>query len=164
VAHNEGEVYEHPSANRIFLLARQKFTKGTPFEPYAQVYKAAWQNIRVLIQRLRTYSIGVLLDLHALPGGVNGAEHSGTNSGKVELWKSSENRALGVQCCEFLARDAQTGLDVVGIQLADEVEWDTPGMYQWYAECLAAMSAVDSTIPVIISDGWNLEKAVNYTL
>jgi aryl-phospho-beta-D-glucosidase BglC (GH1 family) len=147
-----------------FDLPGKNFTKGTPFEPYAQIYNAAWQNIRILIQRLRTYSIGVLLDLHALPGGANGAEHSGTNSGKAELWKSSENRALGVQCCEFLARDAQTGSDVVGIQLANEAEWDAPGMYEWYDECLAAISAVDSSIPVIISDGWNLEKAVNYTL
>ncbi|KAF2824714.1 glycoside hydrolase [Ophiobolus disseminans] len=147
-----------------FDLPGRNFTKGTPFEPYAQVYNAAWQNIRILIARLRMYSIGVLLDLHALPGGGNGAEHSGTNSGKAELWTSTQNRALGVKCCEFLARDAQTGSDIAGIQLVNEAEWDAPGMYEWYDECIAAISAIDPTVPVIISDGWNLEKAVNYTL
>jgi hypothetical protein len=147
-----------------YVLPGKNFTKDTPFEPYAQVYNGAWHSIRTLIQRLRTHSIGVLIDLHALPGGANGAEHSSTNSGKAELWKSTENRALGVECCDFLARDAQTGSDIVGIQLANEAEWDAPGMYEWYDECLAAISAVDPTIPVYISDGWNLEKAVNWTL
>jgi aryl-phospho-beta-D-glucosidase BglC (GH1 family) len=147
-----------------FDLPGSKFTKGTPFEPYAQVYNGAWHSIRALMERLRAHSIGVLVDLHALPGGANNQEHSGTNSGRAELWNSSSNRALGVLCCEFLARDAQTGSDIAGIQLANEAEWDAPGMYEWYDQCIAAISAIDPTIPVIISDGWNLRKAIDYSL
>jgi aryl-phospho-beta-D-glucosidase BglC (GH1 family) len=147
-----------------FDLPGSEFTKGTPFEPYARVYSGAWQSIRILIQRLRTHAIGVLVDLHALPGGANGQEHSGTNSGRAELWTSSSNRALGVRCCEFLAQDAQTGSDIAGIQLANEAEWDAPGMYEWYDQCIDAISAIDPTIPVIVSDGWNLTKAIDYSL
>jgi aryl-phospho-beta-D-glucosidase BglC (GH1 family) len=147
-----------------FDLPGPSFVKGTPFEPYAQVYNGAWQSIRTLIARLRMHSIGVLLDLHALPGGANDQEHSGTNSGRAEFWTSSSNRALGVHCCEFLARDAQTGSEIVGIQLANEAEWDAPGMYEWYDQCITAISAIDPTIPVIISDGWNLSKAIDYSL
>jgi aryl-phospho-beta-D-glucosidase BglC (GH1 family) len=147
-----------------FDLPGPEFTRGTPFEPYAQVYSGAWHSIRTLITRLRAQSIGVLLDLHALPGGANNQEHSGTNSGRAELWTSSRNRALGVRCCEFLARDAQTGSEIAGIQLANEAEWDAPGMYEWYDQCVATISAVDPTIPVIISDGWNLTKAIEYSL
>jgi aryl-phospho-beta-D-glucosidase BglC (GH1 family) len=147
-----------------FDLPNRMFTRGTPFEPYAQVYTGAWYSIRKLMTRLRAHSIGVLIDLHALPGGANGQEHSGTNSGRADLWNSTSNRALGVSCCQFLARDAQTGSDIVGIQLANEAEWDAPGMYEWYDQCIAAISAIDPAIPVIISDGWNLNKAIEYSL
>jgi aryl-phospho-beta-D-glucosidase BglC (GH1 family) len=147
-----------------FDLPGANFTRGTPFEPYAQIYNGAWHSIRTLIARLRTHSIGVLLDLHALPGGANGQEHSGTNNGRAELWDSASNRDLGVRCCEFLAQDAQTGSEIAGIQLINEAEWDAPGMYEWYDQCITAISAIDPTIPVIISDGWNLTKAINYTL
>jgi hypothetical protein len=112
---------------------------------------------------MRTHSIGVLIDLHALPGGANNQEHSGTNSGRAELWTSDSNRALGVRCCQFLAKDATTGSEIAGIQLVNEAEWDAPGMYEWYDECIAAISAIDPTVPIIISDGWNLNRAVDWS-
>ncbi|KAH7070502.1 glycoside hydrolase superfamily [Paraphoma chrysanthemicola] len=147
-----------------FDLPGPEFTRGTPFEPYAQVYKGAWHSIRNLIARLRAHSIGVLLDMHALPGGGNKDIHAGTDSGRAELWTSASNRALAVRCCEFLARDAQTGSDIAGIQVVNEVDWDAPGMYEWYDDCITAISSIDSSIPVIISDAWNLTKAIDYTL
>ena len=147
-----------------FDLPGDEFTQGTPFEPYARVYQGAWNNIRTLISRLRAHSIGVLIDLHALPGGANTQEHSGTNSGRAELWTDPFYRDLGVRCCQFLAEDATTGSEIAGIQLANEAEWEAEGMYEWYDECISAISAVDSSIPVIISDGWNLNKAINYSL
>ncbi|KAF1828357.1 glycoside hydrolase [Decorospora gaudefroyi] len=140
------------------------FTRGTPFEPYAAVYTGAWYSIRTLIQRLRAHSIGVLIDLHALPGGGNAQEHSGTNSGRAELWTSDSNRALGVRCCRFIAEDSRAGAEIAGIQLVNEAEWESEHMYEWYDECIAAVSAVDPEIPIVISDGWNLDKAVDWAL
>ncbi|KAI4700314.1 hypothetical protein J4E81_004352 [Alternaria sp. BMP 2799] len=140
------------------------FTQGTPFEPYAEIYTGAWNSIRTLIQRLRARSIGVLIDLHALPGGGNAQEHSGTNSGRAELWTSHTNRALGVHCCQFIAEDTKAGAEIAGLQLVNEAEWESERMYEWYDECIAAVSAIDPGIPIIISDGWHLEKAVNWTL
>lgn len=145
-------------------LPSPDFTRGTPFEPYAQVYSDAWNSIRTLMSRLRARSVGVLIDLHALPGGANTQEHSGTNSGRAELWTDSSNRELGVRCCEFLAQDAKTGSDIAGIQLVNEADWDAPGMYKWYDACIAAISDIDASIPVIISDGWNLGKAIDWSL
>ncbi|OAL52854.1 glycoside hydrolase [Pyrenochaeta sp. DS3sAY3a] len=147
-----------------YNLPGREFTRGTPFEPYSFIYEGAWNSIRTLISRLRAHSIGVLIDLHALPGGANNQEHSGTNSGRAELWSSWKNRALGVQCCKFIAEDALTGSEIAGIQLANEAEWEAEGMYEWYDECIAAISAIDPSIPVIISDGWNLAKAIDYSL
>lgn len=145
-------------------LPDQDFTRGTPFEPYSKVYENAWYSIKVLIQRLRAHSIGVLVDLHALPGGANSQEHSGTNSGRAELWNSPSNRALGVRCCQFLAHESTAGAELAGIQVVNEAEWDAPGMYEWYDECIAAISAIDHSIPILISDGWNLQKAIEYSL
>ncbi|KAF3038361.1 Glucan 1,3-beta-glucosidase 3 [Didymella heteroderae] len=140
------------------------FTHGTPFEQYAQVYRGAWDSIRNLIQRLRKRSIGVLLDLHALPGGANAQEHSGTNSGRAEFWHSDFNRALGICCAQFIAQEAKNGLDIAGIQLVNEAEWESHRMYEWYDEAIAAVSAIDPSIPIIISDGWNLDQAIEYSL
>ncbi|KAF2850162.1 glycoside hydrolase family 5 protein [Plenodomus tracheiphilus IPT5] len=145
-------------------LPGREFTQGTPFEPYAYVYSRAWESIRTLISRLRAHSVGVLVDLHALPGGANAQEHSGTNSGRAEFWTSFSNRALGTQCCQFIANEARNGLDLAGIQLVNEAEWEAKDMYQWYDEAVTQISAIDSSIPVIISDGWNFEKAMNYSL
>ncbi|KAL6704113.1 Glucan 1,3-beta-glucosidase 3 [Coniothyrium glycines] len=147
-----------------YNLPLPDFTRGTPFEPYAYVYSGAWQSIRNLVSRLQAHSIGVLVDLHALPGGANSQEHSGTNSGRTELWTNSTNRALGVKCCQFLAQETRNGFDVAGIQLVNEAEWDAPGMYEWYDECVGVISSIDPGIPIIISDGWNLDKAIDWTL
>ncbi|KAF3044181.1 Glucan 1,3-beta-glucosidase 3 [Didymella keratinophila] len=140
------------------------FTRGTPFEPYAQVYRGAWNSICNLIQRLRNRSIGVLLDLHALPGGANAQEHSGTNSGRAEFWHSDFNRALGIRCAQFIAQEARNRLQIAGLQLVNEAEWESHRMYEWYDEAVAAVSAIDPSIPIIISDGWNLDKAIEYSL
>ncbi|KAL5116871.1 Glucan 1,3-beta-glucosidase 3 [Pleosporales sp. CAS-2024a] len=159
-----GQFPDGAEGSRYFDLPSRDFARGTPFEPYAQVYSSAWHSIRKLIARLRAHSIGVLIDLHALPGGANNQAHSSTNSGCEELWNSTFNRALGVKCCEFLARDAQTGSDIVGIQLVNEAEWDAPAMYEWYDQCIAAISPVDPTILVVVTDGWNLSKSIEYCL
>lgn len=145
-------------------LPDKQFTQGTPFEPYAHIYSGAWESIRTLISRLRAHSIGVIVDLHALPGGANAQEHSGTDSGRAELWGSSSYRALAIRCFQFIAYEARNGLDLAGVQLVNEAEWEAKDMYQWYDEAIARISAIEPTVPIIISDGWNFEKAMDYAL
>ncbi|OCL10243.1 glycoside hydrolase family 5 protein [Glonium stellatum] len=139
------------------------FCQGTDFAPYQSVYNSAWSSVQTLVFQARAHGIGVLLDLHALPGGANGGDHSGTNSGVANFWTSSPNLDLGRRCAEFLAHAVSSGLDgVVGIQLCNEANWEAPNMYNWYDTCIAAISAIDPSIPVYISDGWNLNKALDY--
>lgn len=145
-------------------LPGPEFTRGTPFEPYANIYSAAWASIRTLISRLRAHSIGLLLDLHALPGGANKHDHSGTDSGVARFFSSQPNRDIGVRCCEFIAQEAQSGFDLIGLQIVNEAGWESERMYDWYDDCIAAISAIDPDIPVVISDAWNLGKAVEYSL
>jgi aryl-phospho-beta-D-glucosidase BglC (GH1 family) len=49
-----------------------EFCLGTPFESVKEVYAGAWETIKYLVQRAKYWGLGVLLDLHALPGGANG--------------------------------------------------------------------------------------------
>jgi hypothetical protein len=106
----------------------------------------------------------VLLDLHALPNGVNPDDHSGTNSSVSRFFNSQCNRDLGVRCCQFITQEAHNGLDIVGLQIANEAGWESEGLYEWYDECMATISAIDPSIPVVISDAWNLSKAIEYSL
>ncbi|KAF2264928.1 glycoside hydrolase [Lojkania enalia] len=141
------------------------FIENTPFAPYSHVYANSWQHICNLVRRLHEASIGTLIDLHALPGGANAEEHSGTNSGTAHFWAYSENRLLGIRCAEFIAQQVTGGLDgITGIQIVNEAVWESDRMYEWYDNCVSAISAIDPSIPVIISDGWNLGKAVEYSL
>lgn len=145
-------------------LSLSPSAQSDPFYQYLPLYAHAWSSVQHLIMRLSTQGIGVLLDLHALPGGANGGDHSGTNSNTAALWTSSCNRDLGVSCCQFLAQETAKGLPgVIGIQVCNEAGWDSPNMYSWYDNCISAISSVDPSIPVYISDGWNLSKALDYT-
>jgi aryl-phospho-beta-D-glucosidase BglC (GH1 family) len=116
------------------------------------------------VAHARARGIGVLIDLHALPGGANKANHSGTNGGVAALWNNKANLALAHRCLVFIAQEIYTGsMDgVVGLQLCNEAEWNAPGLYQWYDAVISAISAIDSTIPLYISDAWDISRAVKY--
>ncbi|KZF22188.1 glycoside hydrolase family 5 protein [Xylona heveae TC161] len=139
------------------------FTNNTPFAGApAQVYVNAWNAVKTFVARARSHGIGVLLDLHALPGGANGDAHSGTSSGKADLWGNSGNLSLAQQCLVFMAQEARAMDGVVGLQLCNEAIWDAPGMYAWYDSVIGAILHVDNTMPLYISDAWNLRQAVSY--
>lgn len=137
---------------------------GTPFEPYAAVYRDAWSSVRALVATARSHGIGVLIDFHALPGGANIQDHSGTNSGAAELWNNVPNLALSEKCLEFLAKEISGGsvVDAVGLQIVNETAYGAPGMYDWYEKIISMVSGIDSSIPVYISDGWDLPTAISY--
>jgi aryl-phospho-beta-D-glucosidase BglC (GH1 family) len=148
-----------------FDLSKPELLEGTPFEPYAQLYVAAWSSIRTLISRLRAHSIATLIDLHALPGGANTGDHSGTNTGVAHFFVEDSNRDLGVRCCQYIAQEIRGGLDgVAGLQIINEADWESNRMYDWYDDCINAISTIDASIPVVISDAWNLRQSIEYSL
>ncbi|CAN9386482.1 unnamed protein product [Alternaria alternata] len=79
-------------------------------------------------------------------------------------WDSIRTLIQRVRCCQFIAEDTKAGAEIAGLQLVNEAEWESERMYEWYDECIAAVSAIDPGIPIIISDGWNLGKAVDWSL
>ena len=141
------------------------FCVGTPFTAQlAQVYVNAWAAVKELVARCLEYGIGVLLDLHALPGGANGEAHSGTSSGKAELWNKRFNLDLAVRCLCFMAQEAASMEGVVGLQVCNEAMWDAPGLYKFYDRVIERISELNPTLPIYISDSWNLERAVRYAI
>lgn len=132
----------------------------------SQVYVNAWSAVKRLVSRCYARGIGVLIDLHGVPGGANHETHSGTSSGKAELWGNPFNLDLATRCLLFIAdealRDPQLA-GVVGIQVCNESIFDPPGMYEWYNDVIQRISAIDATLPVYISDGWDLGRATRFS-
>ena len=128
-----------------------------------QVYENAWSAVKSLVQRCYGYGIGVILDMHALPGGANTEIQSGTSCGRAELWTDPFHRDIAYRCFQFLATELMvdnTLSGVIGIQLVNEASWDAPGMYEFYDHAIGDISRINPTIPIYISDGWDLSRAL----
>lgn len=139
------------------------FTNGTPFAGQtSEVYINAWAAVLNLCERLYEVGIGVLLDFHALPGGANDQDHGGTSSKKAGLWGNRSNLELAKRCLLFMAEEVARGRiqGCVGIELCNEACWDAKGMYEWYEDVLGAIKRIDGSIPLYISDGWDLGRAM----
>ena len=143
------------------------FCANTPFavQP-AEVYVNAWTAVKSICSRCLSHGIGVLIDLHAGPGGFGHEPHSGSMDGKAEFWNEDFNKGLATRCIIFIAeqvtQDPQLA-GVTGIQICNEAIWDAPGMYEWYNEIIQKVSKIDNTIPLYISDGWDMPRALKFT-
>ncbi|TKX18959.1 cellulase-like protein 8 [Elsinoe australis] len=135
------------------------FCKGTAFEKVAGTYEGAWAAFRALVRRCGERGIGVLVDLHGLPGGANPNDHSGTDSGKAEFWERKGNVELGVRCVEFVVGELRGEENLVGVQVVNEAEWGAKGMWEFYDRAREAVGKVDGGLPVYVSDAWDLGKA-----
>lgn len=140
----------------VWNLSDHKFVKGLPFEKYSKVYENSWKAVRKIIDKAHDNSIGVLVDFHGLPGGANGDEHSGSDSGKAELWHSSKYRDQAIAAYEFVASELKDVENIVGIQLVNEAPWGVSKLKSFYLEAIHKIRKIDSTVPLIISDGWDL--------
>ncbi len=145
-----------------FTLGPQ-FTKGTPFEgPISSVYVNAWEAVLRLCERLYAVGIGVLLDFHALPGGANEQDHGGTSSGKAGLWGNRGYLELAKRGVLFMAGEVKRGrvIGCLGIQICNEACWGAEGMWEWYEDVMRAVGEVDVGLPLYVSDGWDLRRAM----
>ena len=142
-----------------------EFCGGTPFEGQpGQVYRNAWSHVLETCVKLASVGMGVLIDMHALPGGANKDSHSGTSSPTAGLWGNSHNLNLAKRSLLFVAHEIASGKiqNCVGLELCNEAAWEAKGMYDFYYDMLREISNVDNTIPIYISDAWKLDAAVNW--
>lgn len=145
-----------------FFTLGPDFCRDTAFEDVAELYVNAWSAVERLVGRCWQHGIGTLLDLHAVPGGANDGEHSGTNSGKAEFWDNKKHKALAKLCLVTIAERARSIQGVLGLQLVNEAEHAAAdkGMWEWYDAVASEVSRIDHTLPLYISDAWQLPAAL----
>jgi glucan 1,3-beta-glucosidase len=76
--------------------------KGTEFEPFADVYQGAWERIERAFGWADRHGLGVLVDLHAVPGKQNEDAHSGASHHGSELFDKRKCQEQTVRVLEAL--------------------------------------------------------------
>lgn len=104
-----------------------------------------------------------MIDLHALPGGANDQDHSGTSSHKAELWENPKYLETAKFCATWLATQVKNDVlkGCIGIQLCNEASAGAKGLSEWYGEVIDAISEIDVSIPLYVSDAWDLPSVMN---
>lgn len=146
-----------------WMVAGANFCENTSFGNCAAVYTNAWEIFKeVVLQKAGQHQIGVLVDLHGLPGGANGADHSGTTEGSAKLWGSNTCQLQSFGVLQFLARELAAFDNVVGLQVLNEAPHENAGDAQkaYYLKALNQVRQANQEIPLVISDGWDLGKWV----
>lgn len=131
------------------------------------MYINAWGAVKKIINDCHAHGIGVLIDLHALPGGANINSHSGTNTGKAELWASEHYLKVSEDCIKFILQEilANKLSNVIGVELCNEPSRAASKfVFKWYDRVLALARTIDPSIPIYIGDCWDLPTAIKYVL
>lgn len=135
-----------------------KFTKGTKFEKYNSIYANAWNIFKKdFVEKANEFEISVLVDIHGLPHGANGSDHSGESSGgKAGFWDNLDAQLLICDLVQFVADDLKQYENIAGIQIVNEAEFanDPKKQVRYYAAAILQIRSKDKSIPIIISDGW----------
>ncbi|CCH61307.1 hypothetical protein TBLA_0E02530 [Henningerozyma blattae CBS 6284] len=136
------------------------FLGGLPFQPLQSVYSKAkpWDQLRNLISIASKYRIGILIDIHGLPGGANTDFHSGFNNPSPSFFSNGNYvNAMTEKILPFIVQNiCSPNNNVIGLQIVNESVFDNNanGQKFYYAKAAVAIRKVDSFLPVIISDGW----------
>lgn len=145
----------HPNSDMRALM------RGTDYEKYAEVYAGAWDHIVKAIQAAQSHGIGVLIDLHGVPGGQNGEGHSGLSNGKAGFWHGMQTGRLHKATIEILVGLASSVAqfdNVVGLELMNEPENDSElqGFYQKAIKAIRTSSDPRAqNLPLYVGDAWN---------
>lgn len=135
-----------------------KFTNGTRFSKVKDVYQNAWKIFKEkFVEPAGSHGISVLVDIHGLPNGANGNDHSGEKSGgEAGFWNSGDMQLLVCDMLRFIAKDLKKYDNICGIQIVNESEFANNAKRQerYYAAAINLIREHDKDIPVIISDGW----------
>lgn len=147
-------------------LDPQNTTKGTPFQAFPLIYQNSWSIIeQKFIEPAGRHGISVLVDIHGLPGGANGSDHSGEKSGgDAKFWSNADSQLTITKALVGAVKSLQKFDNVCGIQIVNEADYakDISKQSRYYAAAINAIREVDGSIPVVISDGWSPDPWVKW--
>ncbi|KZT36647.1 glycoside hydrolase [Sistotremastrum suecicum HHB10207 ss-3] len=134
-----------------YHLGQDSIIADTDFAPYGH---GAWDRIMKAINTAASYGLGVLVDLHAAPGGQNTQPHSGTSSGQAKLWGNATNQARCLSALIFLVQKLSNIDNVIGLELLNE---PSNGNYLagWYIDTIKELRKYSSDFPIYIHDGFD---------
>lgn len=141
-------------------VANGDLLDGLPFAPLKEVYKKAkpWDALKSLISKAAENDIGILIDVHGLPGGANTDAHSGCRNDSATFFShSSYVDKMVNDILPFICRDVCVKSEnVIGLQIVNESVFDNnaKGQKKYYSHAVAAINQIDPGLPVVISDGW----------
>ncbi|KAI9482376.1 glycoside hydrolase superfamily [Coemansia mojavensis] len=137
-----------------WVLGRH-FTMGK-YASYKGVYDNALSHISRIISWAAEFDIGVLIDIHALPGGQNNDSHSGT-TGTACFYDNPEFQHLAIKCYGVFAHLLANITNVIGLQIINE-PLDHPQLEDFYKQALSEIRLQTTDLPIYIGDAWNLTK------
>lgn len=131
---------------------------GTEYEPFSQVYAGAWQRIEAAITKAGSAGIGVLVDLHSVPGAQNTDGHSGLSTKKAGLWEgmsASKNQKRTIAILDALAAQVARHDNVVGLELLNEPK-NNGGLQGFYEDAIRSIRKHTPDLPLYLGDAWDL--------
>lgn len=152
---------------------------GTDFHGLDSIFEGAWIRLVRAVETAQLYGIGVLFglfairffastsltrltDLHSAPGKQNQDSHSGTSSPAV-LFTIRSNLDLTVRALRTLLSAVRSLRsehnppisNIIGIELLNEPKPSSHStLKDWYGKAIKQLRAVDSGLPLYISDCW----------
>lgn len=133
---------------------------GLPFEPLKKVYHLAKPTnyLKDIIESARNRGIGVLIDIHGLPGGANGDGHSGFPNRGADFFRNSGyiERICNDIIPAIIEDICKPNKNVIGLQVVNESVFDNNahGQKNYYKRAIQTIASNQPGLPVIISDGW----------
>ncbi|KAJ1847379.1 Glucan 1,3-beta-glucosidase 3 [Coemansia sp. RSA 2708] len=126
------------------------------YKRHAATYDEALHYVGRVVAWAAEFDIGVLVDIHALPGGQNFDSHSGA-TGPPQFFDSRKFQDLAIKCYEAFTHLFASVTNVVGLQIVNEPV-DNPQLEGFYERALTQVRSQSLDLPVYVGDGWNLAK------
>lgn len=143
----------HPDKKVASLLA------DTEYERFGNIYRPALQYIRTAVEKAAQHGIGVLIDLHAAPGGQNSEGHSGLSGGRADFFHHSRNMTKTIQILCALIDFFAPYPNVIGVELLNEPHNDGK-LADWYKQAIATVrrETKHPHLPLYLGDCWEMQK------
>ncbi|CDZ96181.1 Glycoside hydrolase, superfamily [Phaffia rhodozyma] len=133
--------------------------KDTEFDFTVEIYQGAWSRITRAFEWANRYHIGVLVDLHAVPGKQNPDAHAGA-SHEALLFTHQKYQAQTVRTLEVLLRAIAGVENVIGLELMNEPA-ACPQLQKFHLNTLNRLRSIcGPDFPLMISDAWQLEAGL----
>ncbi|KAJ1961664.1 Glucan 1,3-beta-glucosidase 3 [Dipsacomyces acuminosporus] len=135
------------------------YTQGL-YDKHADVYTNCLFYIARAVRWAAEFDVGVLIDIHAVPGGQNKDSHSGI-TGAPLFYSNPACQDLAIECYKAFTELFADITNIVGLQIINE-PIDDPGLWDFYTRALKEIRSRSASLPVYIGDAWNPDRYVEF--